>query len=315
MNDFLQLKTPEFLATVAPDFSANLIRLFHRASGLEILRTPQAVSELESRPVLFGIPLLMQPNRIADGEFSFEGRRYRLPVNERRTHCNNHGLLLKRKFSPLEIINRGDEAEAAFEWEFNENYPEYDGFPHRFRVEIRYRLAGSTLFHRLAVRNGSRENMPLGVGYHTAFVLPAAENPRLNIPHADGCWQVHPERRLPTGKRERWPESVLKILDGQSSPAGQPVAAMFPLDNQPRQVRIERRNLAIDYRFDEKFIHFAAWNDDGAGDFFCLEPMSTMTDAPNLPLPPEVTGLRGLPPGRTICFHQQIHMQEQRDPA
>ena len=39
------------------------------------------------------------------------------------------------------------------------------------------------------------------------------------------------------------------------------------------------------------------------GMVFCIEPMSWMTDAPNLPLPAPVSGFSLLPPesGRTFC--------------
>ncbi len=59
--------------------------------------------------------------------------------------------------------------------------------------------------------------------------------------------------------------------------------------------------------------HFAIWNDGVGNDFVCLEPMSWMTDAPNVPLAPEITGLRSLAPGAVTEFISRLSVESNKD--
>ena len=55
-------------AIMIPEIGANVVKLSHKASGTNILRTP-AEDEIETfkgRPQVFGLPLLFPPNRIED---------------------------------------------------------------------------------------------------------------------------------------------------------------------------------------------------------------------------------------------------------
>ena len=162
------------------------------------------------------------------------------------------------------------------------------------------------LRHRFELVNRSEAAMPFGLGFHTAFRLPEVEEAFVEIPfREEGCWAVHPERRLPTGELRPWSGEELALFRGER-PAGKgAVAAMFPLPPGAAGHRAElRRNgRRIVYEFDLQYRHLACWNGGGGAGFFCIEPMSWMTDAPNLPLPAPVSGFSLLPPEseRTFC--------------
>lgn len=56
----------------------------------------------------------------------------------------------------------------------------------------------------------------------------------------------------------------------------------------------------IEFASDRRFPHWVAWSGPEPGmPFFCLEPYSCVTNAPNLALPPETTGLAALGEGAT----------------
>ena len=69
----------DYAALLVPDMGANLVRLADTRRGIEILRAPAGdeVEEFRRRPHVFGLPILFPPNRIADGQYTFDGRTYR----------------------------------------------------------------------------------------------------------------------------------------------------------------------------------------------------------------------------------------------
>ena len=150
--------------------------------------------------------------------------------------------------------------------------------------------------------------MPLGVGFHTAFLLPCGENVTLSVPRGNGFWEVHPHRRLPTGHLLPWEPGTAALLDGRLSAASCPVASLFPVCGTPDAL-IRRKKFRIRYVFDQGFHHLACWNGGGGREFFCIEPMSWMTNAPNLPLPPEISGLSFLESGKTRIFRSEFRVE------
>ena len=74
----------EYTALLIPEMGANLVRLADTRRGIEILRAPAGdeVEECRRRPHVFGLPILFPPNRIADGQYTFDGRTYRFPITD-----------------------------------------------------------------------------------------------------------------------------------------------------------------------------------------------------------------------------------------
>lgn len=302
--EILEYETPEWQASVALSSGGNLIRLRYLPKEVEILRFPRNGAELKARPECYGSPLLLPPNRIADGMFQANHVLYRLPVNERETHSHLHGLVLGRKWT---LLSAGEEG-IAVGYRFSPRVPEYSGFPHEFQLELRYCFAPEVVTTILSIRNSGRNAMPLGVGVHTTFLLPPEEEPSVAVPRGEGFWEVHPRRRLPTGRLLPWDPGIADLLDGKRSSASLPVAHLFPLRGK-REALIRRSRCHIRYRFDEKYAHLACWNQGGTGDFFCIEPMSWMTNAPNLPLPPEISGFSFLEGGKTRIFRSAFRIE------
>lgn len=295
--ELLELTSDCWRATLVPASGGNLIGLLHRPSGLEILRSPRSAAELRAHPECFGTPLLLPPNRIADGCFRFNGRLCRLPVNEPATGSHLHGLMLRRTWR---LKNAAGDT-AAVVCDFGRSDAEYSGWPYEFHLEMRYRLTPEALEHTLTVENRGAEAMPLGVGFHTTFLLPPEESATVEVPHGAGCWEVHPVRRLPTGSRRPWTPDELELLDGRRPAHSRAIACHFPLDSS-RTATIRRKGWRINYRFDPQYRHLACWNSGGGQDFFCIEPMSWMTNAPNLQLPPAVSGFAVLEAGESRTF-------------
>ena len=286
------------------------VRLFEKRTATELFRTPADMAALRAHPAVYGMPVLLPPNRIDGGRFRAAGREYRLPVNEPEKGNHLHGLLLNRAWR----LERELPDEVVLLCRFGEGEAEYAGFPHAFEARRSFAFLPGCFRHRFELVNHSGIAMPFGLGFHTAFRLPEGEEAFVEIPfRGEGCWEVDPERRLPTGKLRPWSEEELALFRGER-PAGKgAVAAMFPLPAGAagHRAAIRFRGRRIVYEFDPQYRHLACWNGGGDAGFFCIEPMSWMTDAPNVALSPEISGFRLLAPGERACFTSTIAVKQE----
>jgi len=305
----LQVETPFWEAEIVLTVNANMTKLRCRRTGLELLRSPETLEELRKRPERYGIPILFPPNRISGGEFSWNGRTYRLPINEEGRENHIHGLALGMPFALKRIHESGEGLLVETSFQFGPEDPRFPGYPHRFLLSMSYAFKEERVVHEVSIRNLSEEPMPLGLGFHTAFRLPfgggEGKGARLMATAGKGYWELSPETRIPTGDLHPWPERELfregRALDGE------PLARLFPLEKGELEGRafsgavIEspEDGARLLYEFDDSFKHCAVWNDGGGKGFLCVEPMTWMTDAPKLPLPPLTTGFQSLPPGKS----------------
>ena len=131
----VKLENGGYVAEFRSDLGGNCYRLYHKESGAELLRSPENEEKLFSQMYLYGNPILFPPNRIRDGEFEFEGRKYVFPINEPATNSHIHGALYKKAFKIVK------QTSSAVEFLFEAKTGEYLGFPHNFHIERAYELS------------------------------------------------------------------------------------------------------------------------------------------------------------------------------
>ena len=122
-------------------------------------------------------------------------------------------------------------------------------------------------------------------------------------------------RHLPDGVLRPWSEAEEALLSGRTGVSGVGFSAMYRQPEAERTARIHRRNGVVRYQFDAKYAHGVCWNQGGTHGFFCIEPMSWMTDAPNVPLPAEVSGFAMLPAHGTAEYASMIAVDASPAPA
>ena len=309
-NKRLRFETPEWAGVVALDSTGNMLRLFHKKTQMEILRQPESEEALKESPMVYGIPLLFPPNRIRDGVFRADGREFRFAVNEADTHCALHGIVIGREFELKSLEETESLLRIAVAYRFDAERPEFAGFPCPFTAEIIYEIRASGMTHLVRIRNDGDRALPLGVGFHTAFAAPDEENVRIEVPHRpEGAWRIDAVRHLPDGSVRPWSETEEGVLSGKRGVSGVGFSAMYRQPETERTARIHRKNGTVRYEFDSKYAHGACWNQAGTRGFFCIEPMSWMTDAPNVPLPAEVSGFALLPAHETAEYASLITVE------
>ena len=283
------LRNREYEAVIIPDAGANCISLVHLPSGDQLLRVPENGRKLREGSNVFGLPLLFPPNRVRDGRFLFHGREYRFPINEPERNNHIHGFLHRTPFAWA--------GEGTFVYSADADHP-YLSFPYPFTVERRYTLSAQGLCCTVRIVNGSGQPMPCGLGIHAALGLHRDSACSLKIP-VIRQWLVDPARLLPTGQTLEHSRLLDALRAGSLDPDREPISAL--LECAPgSEVSLRKPQGVWKCRMDKSFRFVMLWNGGGGRHFVCPEPQSWITDAPNLCMHAETSGLLEIQPGETL---------------
>lgn len=107
-------------------------------------------------PGYYGKPLIPWPNRIADGIYRFDGKEYRVALNDRANAL--HGLLQWRAWECRQLDADRVVMGTCL-------YP-MDGYPFALDVEVAYGLGPHGLTVVTTARNVGREPCPYASGHH-----------------------------------------------------------------------------------------------------------------------------------------------------
>jgi aldose 1-epimerase len=152
------------------------------------LVVPFAVDQL--RPLFSGVILVPWPNRIVDGDYSFDGVDYQLPINERARGHALHGLVLAEEF---EVVSAGPSAATL-----RAKVHAQQGYPFTLAVSVEYELGADGLVTTVTATNQGAERAPYGVGPHPYITAGSPMNNEcvLSLPAA-AVFEVEPERLTP----------------------------------------------------------------------------------------------------------------------
>ncbi len=284
---------------------ANCISLRHMAHGATLLREPRDPAVLDN-PYLYGMPILFPVNRISGACFTFEGRKYRFPLNEPATGCHLHGEL---HGLPFAIVEQGADRVSCL-FRATEAAPYLD-FPHAFEVEIGYRLAETGLSHTVRVTNLSAQNMPCMIGFHTTFVADFCGSGREHIRVlADIAeeYERNMKNYLPTGNKPPFDAVSTALAGGTWSPFSAPTSRHYRAGEQGSLVVYDdKKNLSLVYEADKKLGYRLIYNGN-ADEYVCLEPQTCLANAANAPFPREEIGFAALAPHETVIYKSQIYI-------
>ncbi|MBM3861206.1 MAG: aldose 1-epimerase [Verrucomicrobia bacterium] len=259
------------MAVVLPQAGFNCARF--AVGNIEFLAPPVDPSALQKGGAGFGWPILFPfPNRIANGEFTFNGKTYR--VKDGKGHAI-HGFVHNQ---PWRVTARGTDNGAwvtgVTETESNPLLKKF--WPWPCRLTVTYRLAGQSLTMTAVAENLGTEPMPFGFGvhpYHPLPLTPAGTRARCEI-------QVPCRQRMeltpdciPTGKRlpSEWLKQRalgdVKLDDVFTSATGDACV----LRDAEWEVRMQA---------DNAFRHWVVYAPQR--NVICFEPYTCVTDAFNL---------------------------------
>ena len=305
-RQLIELKCGEWRAVIDVNNGANCIRLRNERYGAVLLREPPI--EGIDNPYLYGMPILFPVNRIENGVFEFEGRRYVFPINEPSTGCHLHGELHQQPFELVRFHNN----QITCRYLATNDRP-YLSFPHEFEIIVEYEIGDDGFKQAVMVTNLSDQNMPLFLGFHTTFntLFTKTSSPDDILVQADIVEEY--ERRmdsdyLPTGVRPAFDVVSLALVNGVYKPyegkcsrhyRGQGSMVMTDVGNHLRLV----------YENDEKYGYRLIYN-GGCEGYICLEPQNCLVNCANAPFSRSETGFDFLRAGESKIFRSRIFLEE-----
>lgn len=300
------LKAGRYEAAMLPEQGANLILFRDTESGYRFLREPaeEEMEAFKAAPAVYGIPVLLPPNRYEDGKFPWNGKVYQFPINEERTHNNLHGFI---HMVPWEVEDYGSSATMSFvtvALRVDEGHSIYSYLPHKFTIKLRYTLSSEGLEKHLFVKNDGDAPFPCLVAFHTAINAPFAPGSS----HKDCLvkitigerWELD-GRSLPTGKYLPLSPEEEAMRDKGVSPYFASLDNHYTAVPQNGRNRMEltdtRLGVTLVYDVGTSYKQWMIWNNGASEKFFCPEPQINLVNAPNMDLPAEEIGLFSLEPG------------------
>jgi aldose 1-epimerase len=144
--------------------------------------------EVAGRALLDGFPagerpmsgrgqvLVPWPNRIEDGSYEFDGKRFQLPLSEPENGNAIHGLVRGATWDVADL--------ASDRIVLSHLLQPQPGYPFALALGIEYRLSDAGLTVTTTARNVGRERCPYGAGQHPYLTLgtPTVDTLQLRVP-------------------------------------------------------------------------------------------------------------------------------------
>lgn len=231
------------------------------------------------------MPVLYPVNRIENGSFIFENRKYSFPINEPKTNCHIHGLLHEAEFNAT-LIN-----EHCINCWYEGQYADC---MQKFKMELYYEISDGGLLQKTTITNLSDKDMPNFLGFHTTFNVPFANNSdakniRVRVDN-DLEVQRNMNTYLPTGKFPD-PDNVTRNLkNGRFVSCGSQISRHYRAGASGLMEIYDIKNkLKVVYENDKKFGWRLIYNGNGE-DYICLEPQTCMVNCQNSEFDRDFTG-------------------------
>lgn len=242
------LSSGKWRAELLPEYACNLIRL--RCGEEDIIRTPASDGEFVKDHIVYGTAFLLPPDRTIGGSFFFQGKEYRLPINDSRKLSNIHGLMSDAPFKTVSLT----ESAAEFVYENKgERYP----FP--FRATVKCSLDEGCAME-YSFENTGGGDMPLLFGLHANF----ADMGFVKVPVEEEM-PMNTETLVPDLRTVPLSGVGREIRDG-TDPHGKEISCFFTAAGKRAEIG--------DYSFtvSDTFSHWVVWNGTGCEGFISVEP-------------------------------------------
>jgi aldose 1-epimerase len=273
---------------VAPDRGGALTRLDARLGDtpFEMLRRAR---DGDSRGlwVLGASSFLMLPycGRLREGQFRFNGELFRYPLNALPEPHSSHGDAWTRRWTLTGL----DRRKALMTLEDDVSAPL------RYECTQEVSVSHNRVDVRLAIRNASPYQIPIGVGIHPYFANRALATVKADLPLR---WELDTEL-MPVALVDN--PSAAALLVGQPVPE-MPIVSECAGWNGTATIEWRAVGVRVHVETIPSLKHAVLWVPKGE-DFFCFEPTSHATDALN--------GRHGHPPGEDFVILEPEAVHEQ----
>lgn len=290
------LDNDQMTAWLCPELGNNVYRLYDKIADREVLLVPDSLEALRQQPGSAGTPLMLPPNRLRHGKFSFGGRDYQFDVQQPGVH-HSHGFLRNHPWTVVRTETTDTQCSVTSLFDTSLFPDILKQYPHALKIEVTYTLCGSSLVQTAVIANDGDEPAPVGYGLHTWFLIDGEpEKWSLTLP-VEELWELT-EDKIPTGRR-------LPLGDYESLPTGMKLQGsdmdtVFQIGRNPRTAVLAKEGYSIRYTASEAYLQWVIYTKGKADRIICLEPYTWVTNAPNIDAPAEITGLRAVSKGEPL---------------
>ena len=254
---------------------------------LNILKLPFSEQyPLESNPYHPSAVLTPWVNRVRNGNYSFEGRNYQLPINEPNLGNAIHGLLARAPF----VVTESHATEETAHIRISHTYAgDEKGFPFPFTFSIDYTLERKRgLRVSFNAENIGATNMPFACGWHPYFGFPGTKLDELKISFSAQSRFLSDSQMIPL-QEEAFDRTEPIDLGNEKLDH---VFLLKPQADHVTELHDTRRNISFYLRQSSiQFPYLVVFAPDDQ-EAVAIEPMTANTDAFNT-----AEGLHVLAPG------------------
>lgn len=324
-EDVIRLSAGTYTATIAPFLGSNVMRMQDSATGIDFFRNDESrePKDMHQYSETWGLPTLYLHNRLKDGVLKCSDYTYHFPINEPDYGNYIHGFLHLRTHEIVSAEVVGNTAVAKTGYTYDEKDPMFTVFPVKFRADFTFTLGEDGLHYAFTMTNLSEDRqLPFGMCNHTSFKAPFVDdsedmNIRLYLPIGDK-WELDKNflptlDMIPHGNHDR------QYMTGCLIPVKQVIdndiynTVVGDLEGVPFRGALMvdiKKKVDIIYEICDDFKFWCVWNEWGLKDYFCVEPMTWMINAPNLPLPGEESGYTEIAPGESKTVTERIYARK-----
>ncbi|MBU1101258.1 MAG: aldose 1-epimerase [Bacteroidetes bacterium] len=192
-------QTDEYLSIV-PRYGGNINDMVLQKNGklYPIIAGYKTVDEFEKHEYYRNSKLLPFTNRLKNGNYSFEGKNYQLPINEEDLNNTLHGFFYKREFEIAEREVCEEYGKLILKTLYNS---ELEGYPFKFSAELSYEFSSENgLILTTKIVNKCEELIPIGDGWHPYFTFGGkVDDLFLKVPK--GVVNLLDSQNIPTGNQ------------------------------------------------------------------------------------------------------------------
>lgn len=311
----ITLHAADYEAVFAPQIGGACVQL--KKNGREIFHHIEGGSFEAADAARYGLPLLFPPNRLDGGKYIFEGQEIHYPIKNAELNVSCHGSVHRKAWQVEGYTEEDDFAEIHLVYEGDGEEDQGELYPYEYEIEQVYTLDAQGLHQEVRITNFTEQNMPIGLGFHTAFALHPEHGEKVSV--SIGKHIQLSERILPTGVLEDLSEQeaafasaeggdgLFRVLDDHYT------ASPLQINGKPFHGAILTDPVSgtrTCYKVDSFYKNWMIWNCGQEGSFICLEPQNWRINAPNLKCGPEESGMDVLGPQETLSVFADVWQEE-----
>lgn len=282
------LNAGDLSLSLCPDVGGTVSALTWK--GADLLRAAPADSDNLNPREMAAFPMVPFVGRIPHGEFSWRGRRVRLPANMSPEPHAIHGFGWQSNWQ----VSAAEKNSATLRHSSEET-----DWPWLYEAFQVFKLEHRKLEYSLRLNNKSEQPMPAGLGWHPYF---PSQNATLFA-------QTKSEARLPHSLEplsSATETATMQLREGCTVSALS-IDNVFELSDPTIVARWPTHTLTLE---SDPPSRFATIYSPPASEFFCAEPVTHIPGAHAIADPLFETGLVELQPGEEMRLMIELHLRE-----